>query len=143
MKHAARMMLAVMVTMVPLLASAQLEMNGKMTTNVPFEFRAGNKLVPAGQCTVQRSGWSGQTLLIRNFDAKVTLYTMALVGDVKKGAGNETAMIFRKYGDQYFLAGIRVQGKPTAYELPESKVESELRAQNVPATEETLVALLQ
>jgi hypothetical protein len=143
MKHAARMMMAVMVTMVPLLASAQLESNGKVVTNVPFEFRAGSKIVPAGQCTVQRSGMLSQMLLIRNSDKKVGLYSLAQLGDVAKGSENETALIFHKYGDQYFLSGIRVAGKTEAYELPETKIEAELRAQNAPASEEVLVARLQ
>jgi hypothetical protein len=52
------------------------------------------------------------------------------------------ALVFKHYGDRYFLSGIKLQGSNITYRLPESKVEAELRAQSVSATEETLRASL-
>jgi len=140
MKYATRM-LAIVVTMMPLLASAQLGSNG-LVAKVPFQFRAGNTVVPAGQCIVQRAGTDPRTLLIRNSGAKVALFAMARMVSATKGSSGN-ALIFHKYGERYFLSGIRVSGSPTAYQLPEGKAEAELRAQNVPASQETLLAQLQ
>ena len=75
MKYAMRT-LVIVVTMMPLLASAQLGSNG-LVAKVPFQFRAGNTVVPAGQCVVQRAGTDPRALLIRNSDAQVALFTMA------------------------------------------------------------------
>ena len=51
------------------------------------------------------------------------------VNATKRSSGN--ALIFHKYGERYFLAGIRVADNPTAYQLPEGNAEAELRAQNM------------
>ena len=53
------------------------------------------------------------------------------------------ALVFHKYGDQYFLWGMKVKGSRTIYRLPESKAEAELLARNEPVTEEILLASLQ
>ena len=140
MKYTMRM-LAIVVTMMPLLASAQLGSNG-LVAKVPFQFRAGNTVVPAGQCIVQRAGTDPRALLIRNSGAKISFVaTTRMVSATKGSAGS--ALIFHKYGERYFLAGIRVSGSQTAYQLPEGKAEAELRAENVPTSEETLIARLQ
>jgi hypothetical protein len=139
MKYATRM-LAIVVTLMPLLASAQLSDTG-MVAKVPFQFRAGNTLVPAGQCAVQRAGMDSRALLIRNDGAKIALFAMARTVSPTKGTGGN-ALIFHKYGERYFLSGIRVAGSPIDYQLPEGKVESELRAQNVPASQEIVLAQL-
>jgi hypothetical protein len=139
MKYATRM-LAIVVTLMPLLASAQLGNNG-LVAKVPFQFRAGNTVIPAGQCDVQRGGTDPRTLLIRNSSSKVALFTMArTVSDRTGSSGN--ALIFHKYGERYFLSGIRVAGSPITYQLPEGKAEAELRAQNVAASQEIVLAQL-
>jgi hypothetical protein len=139
MKYATRM-LAIVVTLMPLLASAQLADNG-MVAKVPFQFRAGNTVVPAGKCAVQRAGVDPRTLIIRNDGAKIALFAMAQTVSATKGSSGN-ALIFHKYGERYFLSTIRVEGSLIAYQLPEGKVEAELRAQNVPASQEIVVAQL-
>jgi hypothetical protein len=138
MKYA---VLAIVVTMMPLLASAQLGSNG-LVAQVPFQFRAGNTIVPAGKCVVQRVGTDPRAILILNSGAKVALFAMAQTVSAARGSSGN-ALIFHKYGERYFLSGIRVEGSPTAYHLPEGKAESELRAQDRPASDEILVARFQ
>jgi hypothetical protein len=60
-----------------------------------------------------------------------------------KEPSKNNAMVFHKYGDRYFLTAIKLAGSRTVYQLPQSKAEAELRAQNIPASEEALLALLQ
>jgi hypothetical protein len=99
----------------------------------------GNKHVPAGQCTVEPATNGARTLVIRNVGAKVGFFTPAMPTLAKKASGSY-ALVFHKYGDRAFLTGIKLAGDRTIYEIPESRAEAELRAQNVPATEETLLA---
>jgi hypothetical protein len=61
--------------------------------------------------------------------------------ETKKPAGS-CALVFHRYNNRYFLSGIRIEGSKTVYRLPESKTEAELRAQNIPATDEIRVASL-
>ena len=141
MKYATRM-LAIVVTMMPLLASAQLGSSQRLVTNVPFQFRASDKLIPAGECTVQRVSSDMKTLVIHNYAGKVGAFSNPLVAESKE-ASTINALVFHKYGSHYFLSGIRLAGSKTMYKIPESRQEAELRAQNTPASEQTLLALLQ
>jgi hypothetical protein len=138
----ARAMFALTLTMLPLLASAQLKGSDRIVTQVPFEFVVANRTIPAGECVVQSASMNGKTMIIRNRAAKVSLFSMISAAEDSKTAGTY-ALVFHRYGDQYFLWGMRLDGTRTIYRLPESKAELELRAQNVPATEKILLASLQ
>ena len=71
--------------------------------------------------------------MIRNTAAKVGLFSSASPDQSKKAA-SEYALVFHKYGDHYFLAGIKLADERTAYWLPPNKAEAELRSQNVTAS---------
>jgi hypothetical protein len=134
----------VVVTLVVLsgMASAQLNSTSRIVTQVPFEFVVANKIVPAGQCVVQIATMDGRTLTIRNARAEVNLLSTSSQTEARQPASHY-ALVFNQYGDRYFLSGIKLQGSKIAYRLPESKAEAELRAQNVSATEETVLASLE
>ena len=140
MKHAKWL---VVVTLVVLsgMAAAQLIGSTKVVAQVPFEFMVANKIVPAGECVVEAATMDGKTLVIRNTEAKVALLSSSSQSEGKQ-EGSHYALVFKHYGDRYFLSAIKLQGSNITYRLPESKVEAELRAQNVSATEETLLASL-
>ena len=140
MKHAKWL---VVVTLVVLsgMAAAQLIGSSKIVAQVPFEFMVANKTVPAGEYVVQAFTMDGNTLVIRNTEAKVGLVSTSSQSEGKQDASNY-ALVFKHYGDRYFLSGIKLEGSKITYRLPESKVEAELRAQNASATEETLRASL-
>jgi hypothetical protein len=138
MKYAARM-LAIAVTMLPLLATAQIGNSTRMVTQVPFEFVAGNKTIPAGECVIRNAGISSATLMITNWESKAGTFAVASVGDTQKGTA-VNALVFNKYGDRYFLSGMKLASTGATYSLPVSKAEAELRAQNVASTEQILLA---
>lgn len=140
MKYA-KLMIALAMTMVPVFATAQLKSSDRIVTQVPFEFVVANKIVPAGQCILQAASMDMKTIQIRDADAKVTLFSTISPVDAAKTAGNY-ALVFHKYGDRTFLWAVKVEGTRTMYRLPETKAEVELRAQNVPVTETTLLASL-
>jgi hypothetical protein len=124
------------------MAAAQLNSTSRIVTQVPFEFVVANKIVPAGQCVVQIATMDGRTLTIRNARAEVNLLSTSSQTEARQPASHY-ALVFNQYGDRYFLSGIKLQGSKIGYRLPESKAEAELRAQNVSATEETVLASLE
>jgi hypothetical protein len=124
------------------MAAAQLNSTSRIVTQVPFEFVVANKIVPAGQCVVQTATMDGRTLAIRNVRAEVNLLSTSSQTETRRPASHY-ALVFNQYGDRYFLSGIKLQGSKIGYRLPESKAEAELRAQNVSATEETVLASLE
>src|SRR5438045_8674930 len=101
MKFATRMF-ALALTMLPLLAAALLTSSDRIAAKVPFEFVLGNKVVPAGDWTVQSGNMSSSVLQIRNTDARVNMFAMPSAIASKKASGNYT-LVFHKYGNNYFL----------------------------------------
>jgi hypothetical protein len=138
MKYAKRMLALALISL-PILAVAQMVSSTRIVVQVPFQFMVGNKHVPAGEYTVQPATNGGPMLAIRDVDAKVSLFTLATPTLAKKASGSY-ALVFHKYGDKAFLTGIKLAGDRTIYQIPESRAEAELRAQNVTATEEILLA---
>jgi hypothetical protein len=138
MKYAKRMF-ALMLIALPILAVAQMTSSTKIVGEVPFPFVVGNKHVPAGEWTVEKAGKDARTLVIRNFEAKLGLFIPSMPDTAKKPS-DRYALVFHKYGDKAFLAGVKLAGDRTIYKIPETREESELRAQNVTATEEILLA---
>lgn len=141
MKYAARM-LAVAVMMMPLVASAQLADSHKVVAKVPFQFMAGNNTAPAGEYAVMAADRVGLTLLIRSRDLKTSVYSIVSSGEEQKDGAAVTGLVFHKYGDNYFLAGVELASTHSIYRLPEGKVEAELRVQNVPSSDEVLLVAL-
>ncbi len=113
-----------------------------IVAEVPFQFVAANRVVPAGECKVQAETMDGRTLIIRNVEAKKSLFASIWESESKQPAANYT-LVFARYGDQYFLTGIKLAGSNIAYSLQESRLEHELRAQNVTSTQETVLAGLE
>lgn len=140
MKHA-KWVVAVTLVVLSGMAVAQLMGSSRIAAQVPFEFVVANKIVPAGECVVQAATMDGRVLMIDNAGAKASLFSTWTETESEQSASHYT-LVFNRYGDQYFLTGIKLQGSKIAYHLPQSKAERELRAQNVSATEQTLLASL-
>ena len=140
MKYAKRM-LALMLTMLPVLAVAQLQDAKQIVAQVPFKFMVGDKMLPAGECVVARASADGKTVAIRNWSAAASLFSSVSAVETKNTTPGY-ALVFHKYGDRYFLTGLQLRGSRTIYRLPETRAEGEMRAQNIPVSEEILTASL-
>jgi hypothetical protein len=112
-------------TMVLLMASgaanAQLGSTKELRFNVPFDYNVGKATMKAGNCSVQHAG-TQNALLIRGNGSSA----LALSGSVSGKAVSETKLVFNKYGDQYFLAQVWVQGDDIGEQLPRTRMENEL-----------------
>ncbi len=137
----AKWMLPVMLMLLSGLMAAQSLASSTVVAQVPFEFMANNKIVPAGECMVQSADMDARVLTIRNVAAKKSLLAQASRDDAKQAAEN-TVLVFNHYGNQYFLSEIRIEGSNQTYKLSPSRAETELRAQNAPASQQTLLASL-
>jgi hypothetical protein len=135
----AKWMLTVTVMLLSGLAAAQLKSDDKLVAQVPFQFMVANKIVPDGQCEVKLATSNGGTLIFSQVGARMGLLVATSPGDTREAAG-KYSLVFNRYGNHYFLSGIKIQGSKTTYRMPENKAEAELRAQNAPATEEVLLA---
>ena len=95
-------------------------LSAPIKANIPFDFMAGGQKFPAGDYAV-RTGIIQGTLEVRNLKTKQTVFAISQGLEVR--AGSKPQLVFRRYGNQYFLA------KATDYsggiELPKSKAERE------------------
>jgi hypothetical protein len=121
------------------IATAQLASGSRVVAEVPFGFVVADKVVPAGQYEVQTFTADGKTLIIRNASGNLGLFSSSTKTEAKQAA-SQYALVFKHYGDLYFLSGIKLKDSKIAYSLPESRAEAELTAQNKSGTEEILAA---
>jgi hypothetical protein len=137
----AKWMLPVTLMLLSGLMAAQSLTSSHIVAQVPFDFMVNNKIIPAGECIVQSADMDTRVLTIRNVAAKKALFAPSSHGEANKSA-DSTVLVFKRYGNQYFLSEIRLEGSNRTYKLSESRAEAELRAQNAPASKQTLLASL-
>ena len=94
---------------------------------VPFEFEISDKRFPAGEYIVRRvSSDSPQWLAITSVNAR-TRQTV-LTHKIRSGTlESESKLVFRRYGDQYFLSQIWEAGDSDGHELLTSRGEARLQ----------------
>jgi hypothetical protein len=97
---------------------------GPVRANIPFDFSVANKTLPAGVYTVATMTTPG-LLLIRREDGR----TGALIqtqGVQARREQDKTKLVFRRYGDHYFLAQLWTAGDSNGRELWKSRTERDL-----------------
>jgi hypothetical protein len=139
MKHT-KWIFAVMLIALSGLAAAQ-SASPRIVAQVPFDFMVSNKTIPAGEIVLKSDNPEKSLWLVRNTDAKAGLFSLASVTDQTMDATN-TLLTFHRYGNQYFLSEIRVEGSNVSYQLPETKAETEIRARNLTPADSKIVATL-
>jgi len=137
----AKWMLPVTLMLLSGLMAAQSLTNSHVVAQVPFDFMVNNKYIPAGECVIRAADKEGEVLAIRNFDARKSALAASSHAETKEAA-DSTVLVFKRYGGQYFLSEIRLEGSNVTYKLPASRAEVELRAQNAPVSQQTLLASL-
>ena len=75
----------------------------KVEVNIPFEFSAGTKTLQPGVYSIKRL--SGNYLTLRSADGKSTVILNAPLNLTSVDDKGER-LVFRKYGDEYFLSQI-------------------------------------
>jgi hypothetical protein len=101
-----------------------------ISVDVPFDFTDGTTVFPAGKYIIRLIG-TGSTVGIstRSGDGKVhgVRWCFTAGGTAPR---SESALVFNRYGDRYFLSQIWTVGKfgrPSGLELPKSSSERRLR----------------
>jgi len=94
---------------------------------IPFEFEMSGKTLPAGEYLVRRVSpdrdeWLALTSV--NGRTRQTVVTH----NVRSGtSGADSKLVFRRYGDRYFLAQIWESGDSNGHELLRSRRETDLQ----------------
>lgn len=99
---------------------------------VPFEFFVGDKLIPAGEYVVQRTGQHGDAIVFRR-TPDLHSVQMQLVNTRDVGKIEISKLVFRHYGTEYFLSEVWSAGEDRAGEIMQGKREMQLARRTSPA----------
>lgn len=121
-------------------AAAFAQSNALLEANIPFEFRAGAKTLPAGHYDV-RPMLAPDVLSIRCFECKAGAMILAR-GIEAREAPEQGTLVFHRYNNTYFLSGVWIAGSSHGRVLPQSKAERELARNGSPVPPLVEVALV-
>jgi hypothetical protein len=92
---------------------------------IPFGFTVANKQLPAGNYTISRTANSNQIVLIRSEKGGDAVYSLSNSRQASSVSG-ETKLVFRRYGDQYFLSQMWTKGDISGTTFPVSRAERKM-----------------
>jgi hypothetical protein len=95
-----------------------------LKANIPFDFSVGNKTLPAGVYTVTPMTTSN-LLRIRRVDGPEAVMIQTN-GVIASRAQDQTKLVFRRYGNQYFFAQVWTAGDSSGREISKSRAEREV-----------------
>jgi|SRR5271165_3872778 len=118
-------------------ASAQ---DHQVKANIPFDFYVGGTWLPAGTYTIE-SNAGAQAIQILSADKRNDVMTVVLADEKNAGPGQ---LVFKKYGDQYFLHEVLCSAGHMNVQLPTSKWEkrAETREASAAPASDVYLALL-
>ena len=94
--------------------------------DIPFNFVVGNKTYPAGTYDVGSIDIrNSRTLLLKARDGNASAMINSNAAESLTPA-NQTKLIFNRYGNQYFLSQVWVNGARLGHQLPKSSREKEI-----------------
>lgn len=113
-----------------------------LVAHIPFAFVAGNTSLPAGEYRVQKVSDRSPALLIRCTEGSPAIMVMTRAASVNAPQQN-SKLVFRRYGNRYFLVQVWSAGSSRGRELPKSAKEKEqVLARNQAPDQVTIVARL-
>ena len=132
----------VLISIVALWGSAKAQtMEHKVTAMIPFNFSVAGKEFAAGKYSIIRVNQNAGDLVLKisSSDDRFTVFRMTIPVQTVE-TRNEPAMVFHRYGDEYFLAQVWPAGARTGRAFTKSRRERELeRQQQVAAKTGSLI----
>jgi hypothetical protein len=102
----------------------------QVRATVPFEFRVGGSMLPAGTYTIQQSD---ALLILRPYYGGKPTRVLTISADLPKASRSiDAGLQFHRYGDSYFFETIWAPGYSTARAVPQSPLEKELARRGSP-----------
>jgi hypothetical protein len=122
-KAATMLSLVVALTITFAAVSAAGDSFNSIRVDVPFDFTADNRILPAGKYTIRPAGQNlNGVIRIESEDGKSSAF-LATHSAQSVQSRDETVVIFHRYGDQYFLFQIWAIGDTTGSEIAKSSTE--------------------
>ena len=125
-------MMSLLVVALTLVSAAASAAQSRMAAaNVPFEFVAANKTLPAGHYSISSSTGGSEVIKISARQKSANVFAMTIPLSRSKST-DKGKLVFRRYGNRYFLAEIWAAGEREGLKLQKSReekaIENELAA---------------
>lgn len=117
--------MSIATAIVGLLLSAASVYGQTLKGDIPFAFHAANQTLPAGRYEVSTRNAISNTVIVRNRESKQSLAALTYKAQSKQ-TPEVSKLIFRRYGNEYFLAKILVAGSTDGTQLALTKAERRL-----------------
>jgi hypothetical protein len=101
-----KLALAALLTITPAFASAQTDNSTMTIVNVPFAFEVGPTHLAPGRYTIKRE--TGHMIRVTGVAGTGTLMILA---EESPSSASSTKVVFKHFGDQYFLSQLYVAGR--------------------------------
>jgi hypothetical protein len=98
----------------------------RMKANVPFDFSVGEKKLPAGTYSVSRMSSGDTVIAITGDDGRAKAIRLSNSAQRLHARGKAT-LVFRHYGDQYFLYQVWPAGATIGRQFSRSQAEREIQ----------------
>ncbi len=95
----------------------------KLKADIPFDFQVGKKKFPKGDYTIESIGETGAMLLRREKGGKAINFVAVKDKQTDK---HKSKLLFRRYGDQYFLARIWDGTSQTVFKIEKTSAEKKV-----------------
>lgn len=95
----------------------------RIRADIPFDFQVGKKKMPKGDYIIESVGAGGTVLIRREKGGKAV--NIMTVKD-KLTDKHKSRLVFRRYGDQYFLARIWDGSSETVLKIEKSSAEKKV-----------------
>jgi hypothetical protein len=119
---------------------ARAQIVGDMEANIPFQFYAGNAKFPAGKYVIHMFDNSDLKIMeISRADGTSSSLFQVHAAEANSAPG-KSELIFKKYGDHYFLEKLFDQGNSSGSQVVESGYETRIGRAAAEATEEHVPA---
>jgi hypothetical protein len=93
--------------------------------DIPFEFTAGGKTIPAGLYTVRPADLNRNALTISSREGRHSVIFL-VNATASSMARKRSSLVFNRYGDRHFLSEVWRLGESTGRQLIPSSQEREL-----------------
>jgi hypothetical protein len=124
MKNIAAIALLVATTFAAVSAPAQ---DHQVKATVPFNFTVGDRTLPSGTYMISSNMTSPDLVAIRNWAKKTG--ALSLGQPNQSNPRHDNLLVFHKYGNKYYLSGIRSEGNSMNILFPTSNAEKRTRAE--------------
>ncbi len=117
--------LLVVATLIPSTSAMAQDHLEKAT--IPFNFNVGRTNMPAGTYRLTSSVSSPDVIHISSWEKQA--HVLSLARPYQEPARSQNALVFHRYGNQYFLSDIRSSDSAMNVHFPTSKAEKRAKAE--------------